>query len=101
MESIASSVPGVTEVAAISIPDPRWGERPMLLVVRDTHSKNTVQEMIKIAYSEAVSVGIIPKWATPDRIDFVNEITKTSVGKIDKKALRAAIQKAGKHRKDK
>jgi fatty-acyl-CoA synthase len=46
-------------------------------------------------------VGIIPKWATPDHIDFVNEITKTSVGKIDKKALRAAIQKAGKHRKDK
>ena len=101
LESIASSVPGVTEVAAISIPDPRWGERPMLLVVRETHSKNTVQEMIKIAFSEAVSVGIIPKWATPDRIDFVNEITKTSVGKIDKKALRAAIQKAGKHRKDK
>ena len=101
LESIASSVPGVTEVAAISIPDPRWGERPMLLVVRETHSKNTVQEMIKIAFSEAVSVGIIPKWATPDRIDFVNEITKTSVGKIDKKAPRAAIQKAGKHRKDK
>ena len=100
LESIASSVPGVTEVAAISIPDPRWGERPMLLVVRETHSKNTVQEMIKIAFSEAVSVGIIPKWATPDRIDFVNEITKTSVGKIDKKALRAAIQKAGKHLED-
>ena len=101
LESIASSVPGVTEVAAISIPDPRWGERPMLLVVRETHSKNTVQEMIKIAFSKAVSVGIIPKWATPDRIDFVNEITKTSVGKIDKKALRAAIQKAGKHLEDK
>ena len=101
LESIASTVPGVTEVAAISIPDPRWGERPILLVVRDTHSKNTVQQMIEIAFSEAVSVGVIPKWATPDRIDFVNEITKTSVGKIDKKALRAAIQKAGKHCKGK
>ena len=101
LESIASTVPGVTEVAAISIPDPRWGERPILLVVRDTRSKNTVQEMIEIAFGEAVSVGFIPKWATPDRIDFVNEITKTSVGKIDKKALRAAIQKAGKHLEDK
>jgi fatty-acyl-CoA synthase len=69
--------------------------------VRDTHSKNTVQEMIEIAFGEAVSVGVIPKWATPDRIDFVNEITKTSVGKIDKKALRIAIQKAGKHCKGK
>ena len=101
LESIASTVQGVTEVAAISIPNPRWGERPILLVVRDTHSKNTVQEMIEIAFGEAVSVGVIPKWATPDRIDFVNEITKTSVGKIDKKALRAAIQKAGKHCKGK
>ena len=82
-------------MAAISIPDPRWGERPILLVVRDNHSKNTVQERIKIAFSEAVSAGVIPKWATPDRIDFVDEIAKTSVGKIDKKTLRAAIQKAG------
>ena len=95
LESIASTVQGVTEVAAISIPDPRWGERPILLVVRDNHSKNTVQERIKIAFSKAVSAGVIPKWATPDRIDFVDEIAKTSVGKIDKKTLRAAIQKAG------
>ena len=95
LESIASTVPGVTEVAAISIPDLRWGERPMLLVVKDSHRKNNVQEMIKIAFSEAVAAGVIPKWATPDRIDFVDEIAKTSVGKIDKKKLRAISQKVG------
>ena len=93
MESIASTVPGVTEVAAISTPDPRWGERPILLIVGDIHSKNTLQDMIKIAFSEAVSVGMIPKWATPDRIEMVDEIAKTSVGKIDKKRLRAQIIK--------
>tara|TARA_B100001564_G_scaffold227346_1_gene191739 strand:+ start:161 stop:1777 length:1617 start_codon:yes stop_codon:yes gene_type:complete len=93
LESIASTVPGVTEVAAISIPDPRWGERPILLVVKDTQSKNNLQEMIKIAFSEAVSVGIIPKWATPERIEMVDEIAKTSVGKIDKKRLREQIIK--------
>ena len=97
LESIASTVPGVTEVAAISIPDPRWGERPILLVVRDTRSKNTVQEMIEIAFGEAVSVGVIPKWATPDRIDFGDERAKTSVGKSDKKKLRATSQKVGKY----
>ena len=95
LESIASTVPGVIEVAAISIPDLRWGERPMLLVVKDSHRKNNVQEMIKIAFSEAVAAGVIPKWATPDRIDFVDEIAKTSVGKIDKKKLRAISQKVG------
>ena len=66
-----------------------------MLVVRDTRSKNTVQEMIETAFGEAVSVGVIPKWATPDRIDFVDEIAKTSVGKIDKKKLRAISQKVG------
>ncbi len=94
LENIASTVPGVIEAAAISIPDPRWGERPILLVVRDSQSQNTVQEMIKIAFSKAVSAGVVAKWATPDRIDFVDEIAKTSVGKIDKKRLRAQIIEA-------
>ena len=64
-----------------------------MLVVKDTQSKNNLQEMIKIAFSEAVSVGIIPKWATPERIEMVDEIAKTSVGKIDKKRLREQIIK--------
>ena len=102
LENIASTVPGVAEVAAIGIPDPQWGERPMLLVVQDNPNKaaasdgeSTVQEMIKMAFEEAIASGIISKWESPNRIDLVHEITKTSVGKVDKKTLRAAIQKAG------
>jgi len=98
LESIASTVPGVVEVAAIGIPDSKWGERPMLLVVQDKSSqiaasdrKPIIQEMIKAAYKEAIAAGVISKWASPNRIDIVDKIAKTSVGKIDKKALRATI----------
>ncbi len=101
LENIASTVPGVAEVAAIGIPDPLWGERPMLLVVQDnpnkpaaSDQKNAIQKMIKMAFKEASDAGVISKWATPDRIDMVDEIAKTSVGKIDKKRLRAQIIEA-------
>ena len=57
LENIASTVPGVAEVAAIGIPDPLWGERPMLLVVQDNSSKatasdqkNAIQKMIKMTF---------------------------------------------------
>ena len=101
LENIASTIPGVAEVAAIGIPDPLWGERPMLLVVQDnpnkpaaSDQKNAIQKMIKMAFKEASDAGVISKWAAPDRIDIVDEIAKTSVGKIDKKRLRAQIIEA-------
>ena len=50
--------------------------------------------MIKMAFKKATDAGAISKWASPDRIDMVDEIAKTSVGKIDKKRLRAQIIKA-------
>ena len=92
LESIASSVEGVAEVAAIGIPDPKWGERPlMLIVVDDTVDRQNIAAGITVAIRDAIAAGSLPKWAMPDDIRFVDEIGKTSVGKIDKKAIRAAL----------
>ena len=92
LESIASAVPGVVEVAAIGIADAKWGERPMLFVVPDAAADpDDVRVAINTAYGAAIADGSISKWALPDRIDMVGEIAKTSVGKIDKKRLRAQI----------
>jgi fatty-acyl-CoA synthase len=44
-----------------------------------------------VAIRDAIAAGSLPKWAMPDDIRFVDEIGKTSVGKIDKKAIRAAL----------
>ena len=92
LESLASAVDGVDEVAAIGVPDPKWGERPLLLVVADEAADRAIiEEDIRTALGDAVSAGTLSKWAMPQDIRFIPEIAKTSVGKIDKKALRAAL----------
>ena len=92
LENIASAVDGVAEVAAIGVPDPKWGERPLMLVVADdTAGRQDISAGINAAIGHAITAGHLPKWAMPDKIRFVDEIAKTSVGKIDKKAIRAEL----------
>ena len=92
LESLASAVDGVAEVAAIGIPDEKWGERPLLLIVaRDSADEGAIREGIEAAAQAAVAAGDLSKWAVPDQVRFVTEIAKTSVGKIDKKRLRTEV----------
>jgi len=89
LEDVVSRHSGVTEVAAIGVPDERWGERPMLLVVCVDGSNAPDAAEIKALVQTEVEAGNLSKWAVPDRVEFVESIAKTSVGKIDKKTLRA------------
>ena len=92
LESIASGVSGVGEVAAIGIPDPQWGERPLLLIVgAEGFDRSAVEEALGSVFDAEVAAGKLSKWAVPKDIRFVAEIAKTSVGKIDKKVLRAML----------
>ncbi|MFQ5759893.1 MAG: fatty acid--CoA ligase, partial [Acidiferrobacterales bacterium] len=89
LEDIVSQHPNVNEVAAIAVPDEKWGERPMLLVVLNSGLENEVSEhQIRVLVQAQADKGVISRWAVPDRIQFVEVIEKTSVGKIDKKRLR-------------
>ena len=94
LEDIVSRCAGVSEVAAIGIEDERWGERPMLLITRspDVEDMITEKDILK-AIRQRVDIGEITKWATPERIEFVSELPRTSVGKLDKKAMRATYSK--------
>ena len=92
LESLASAVEGVDEVAAIGMPDPKWGERPLLLVVAASQAEQgEVETAVRSAFATAVMAGELSKWAVPKEIRFVSEIAKTSVGKIDKKTLRSDL----------
>jgi len=92
LEDIVSSHPAVSEVAAIGIPDDKWGERPMLIIVLSERAGEDVDaETITRHVAGYVASGDISRWAIPDRIEFVDAIAKTSVGKIDKKALRLQV----------
>ena len=92
LESVASAVTGVAEVAAIGIPDSKWGERPLLLVVpEEGAAPDTLPADIAAALEAEIAAGALSKWALPERIDIVADLARTSVGKIDKKRLRAMV----------
>ena len=89
LEDIVSQHEGVSESAAIGVPDERWGERPLVLVVRaPEYAGDMGEETLKEHVRSYVARGVISSWAIPDRVEFVDAIDKTSVGKIDKKLLR-------------
>ena len=93
LESLASAVDGVAEVAAIGIPDEKWGERPVVLIVlQDGAEEGAIKDRVVSALEAAVAAGSLSKWAVPDQFCFVKEIAKTSVGKIDKKRLRSQFE---------
>jgi fatty-acyl-CoA synthase len=89
IEDILSQHPGVSEAAVIGVKDEKWGERPLALVVPEPgHADEITDDDVKAHVKERADSGAISKFAVPDRIRFVEEIDKTSVGKIDKKTLR-------------
>ncbi|MBO3275530.1 fatty acid--CoA ligase [Pseudomonas schmalbachii] len=90
LENLISQHAGVASVAVIGIPDDQWGERPLALVVCAS-GENLDQEAIEAHLQQFVECGRINKWAIPRQIQFVAEIPKTSVGKINKKLIREAV----------
>ena len=89
LEDLITRTAGVGECAVIGVKDVRWGERPLALIVRPKTTPPVSEEDIKahvLSYSEK---GMISKFAVPQKILFVEALAKTSVGKFDKKALRA------------
>jgi fatty-acyl-CoA synthase len=87
LEGLISQHDNVKQVAVIGIPDEKWSERPLALVVPHNPSR-TDAESIQSHIRGYVDRGILSRWAIPQRIEFVTAIDQTSVGKIDKKKLR-------------
>ena len=89
LEDIISQHEAVGEVAVVGIPDEKWGERPLALVVlKEEYKGKLSSDEIKGFVLKFVEEGTIPKYGVPDRIDEVDEIPKTSVGKLNKKEIR-------------
>jgi fatty-acyl-CoA synthase len=70
----------------IAKPDERWAERPLCCVVLRDGSETTAEDLLEHLR------GRVAKWWLPDEFAFIGEVPKTSVGKFDKKVLRARLQ---------
>lgn len=75
----------------VGIPDAKWGERPHALVVLKPGEETTLEDL-QDHLRKFVDSGEINKWAIPGQIDFVDDIPKTSVGKINKKQIRDQLE---------
>jgi fatty-acyl-CoA synthase len=86
LENELMAHPDVIEAAVIAKPDERWAERPLCCVVLCAGSTVGPQELIEHLRPR------VAKWWLPDEFAFIAEVPKTSVGKFDKKVLRARLQ---------
>ncbi len=88
LENAVMAHPAVFEAAVVAIPDERWAERPLVCVVtRPGAEAPSPKELVEFLEPK------VARWWLPDHWSFVDEIPKTSVGKFDKKVLRAQYQK--------
>jgi fatty-acyl-CoA synthase len=93
LENLLSLHDDVLEAAVIGIPDEKWGERPLALVVPAPGAAERISVGAMQGHLQRFAdEGVIASWAVPERYEFVEELPKTSVGKIDKKVLRSRFQ---------
>jgi fatty-acyl-CoA synthase len=90
LENAVMAHPDVYEAAVIAVPDPKWSERPLVCVVPKPDRAPAPADLLEFL------VGRVPRWWLPDEWAFIDEVPKTSVGKFDKKVMRADFA-AGKY----
>ncbi len=94
LEDLIGRHPGVSEVAVIGVPDEKWGERPLALVVlkpefADQVSAADIQAHVKVFADQ----GHISKYGVPENVRFLESLARTSVGKLNKRAMREQLVK--------
>lgn len=83
IEHWISSLPQVSEVSVVGIPDAKWGEKVTAFIVLQKNTRLTFEELKKHC---AIKLG---SYKIPKEIIFLEELPKTPVGKIDKNQLKA------------
>jgi fatty-acyl-CoA synthase len=82
IENIAIGHPEVAEAAAIAVPDEKWGERPLLVVVPRPGAVPKPDEIRQFFH------GKVPSWSVPDRVIVAESLPHGATGKILKTELR-------------
>jgi len=88
LENAIMGHPKVLEAAVVAVEHPTWAERPLAVVVPKPQYQDRITKDEILAFLEPR----FAKWWLPDDVLFVDAIPKTSVGKFDKKAMRARLK---------
>ncbi|MDE8349472.1 MAG: fatty acid--CoA ligase [Acidocella sp.] len=88
LEDVILSHPAISECAVLGIEDTRWGERPIAVVVLKPNAAASEDDIKSLIRARTVT-GELSKFAIPDHVVFAQSLEKTSVGKLDKKKMRA------------
>ncbi|SPM35338.1 Acyl-CoA synthetase (AMP-forming)/AMP-acid ligase II [Mycobacterium rhizamassiliense] len=89
LETCLIGHPDVLEAAVVAVPDERWQERPLAVVVLNDGASASAAELRKFLADKVV------RWWLPERWAFADEIPRTSVGKYDKKTIRSRYAEDG------
>jgi fatty-acyl-CoA synthase len=93
LEDVVTQHEAVQEVAVIGLPDEKWGERPLALVVLKPEFEGRVTEhALRNFAAHLVEATGISRHGVLLQVRFVKALTKTSVGKINKREMREAYQ---------
>ena len=87
LENEVMAHPDVFEAAVIAVPDSTWSERPLVVVVPKPGLTPSPSDLVDFL------AGRVPRWWLPEQWVFVDEIPKTSVGKFNKRLLRAGLRR--------
>ncbi len=86
VENLVYQLPGVSQVAAVAMPDAVLGERVCVYVVPRPGATVTLDDV-----RNAMDAVGVARFKLPEHLELVAELPTTKVGKIDKKALRADV----------
>ena len=85
LENACLAHPAIAEAAVVGLPSTRWDERPVVVAALRSGQSLTLDALRDFLD------GTVARWWLPDDLIVVDEVAKTSVGKYDKKALRAQL----------
>jgi fatty-acyl-CoA synthase len=93
IEDILTQHQAVSEAAVVGIPDEKWGERPVAFVVlKESYIGKIAEDDLKTFFKEFAARGSISKWGIPDKVILVDQLPRTSVGKLNKIAIRKQLK---------
>ena len=89
LENHIVALPGIAGACVVAQPHPKWDERPVALVILEPGAE--VDQPSILGHCATA----FAKWQLPDEVLYVDEIPLTSTGKMDKKIVRADLEKQG------